>query len=126
MGMLEDITKKINTTSIASAIISEFFPETLGGFITEYFSGMSAKEFYHLFKNTNGKGTILDFLDEQTQHKLLSFAPDDLSWLTFEWVVDKIGKESPGALSVIASSPSVRDGIQRQIDEFKRRKILIL
>jgi len=125
MGLLEDITQKINTTNIAGAIIAEFFPETLGGFLTEYFSGISAKDFYHLFQRTNGRESILSFLDDQTQQKLISFAPSDLSWLTLEWVADKIGRESPGALSVIASSPSVREGIQRQIDEFKRRKLMM-
>ena len=121
MGLLDSVTeaiRKVPADDIMSGIIAEFFPGTLSGFLNEYLSGITAKDFYHEIEKVTGKG-LLEYLDEGTRSRLMAIVPEDLSWFNLEWFVKQISEEHPDIVCLILSSEYVKKEVERQINIFK-------
>lgn len=108
---------KIRGKNIARSLMAEFIPDFAEGAIGAAVKDKPIKEATDWFLNND----LWDSIPEKYQKMALAYTPDDMRWLTPEWVTSAIAKTNKLLASKIMGSPSLQDRVAEQIETIKQR-----
>jgi len=106
---------KVNVKSLGEAALHEFAPEVIRGYITEYFEGMTVKQFYDGAKE--GLWSVIG----KREKWLIAHKPWDLKWLTVKWIIAAIGRSNKPIACLILSSPELHNKLEAEIQGIKEK-----
>jgi hypothetical protein len=86
--------------------------------IAEATKGKSAQEVVDFLRRANAEA-LWNRVPDKVKGMVIQYCSEDISWLTYDFLVNAIAKSNPVAASCILGSPSLQNSIKQLLEAIK-------